>query len=59
ITTLLLAIPAEEYTLFGIYMPLAFLAAGNLVFLLYDLALTQSVVFYVRKIRGRIFSEFR
>ena len=59
VTTFLLAISAEEYTLFGIYMPLAFLAAGNLVFLLYDFALTQCVIFYVKRIRGRLFSEFR
>ena len=59
ITTLLLAVPAGEFSLFGVYVPLVFLAAGNLVFLLYDLALTSFVVLYVRKIRGKVFSVFK
>ena len=55
----LLAIPAEEFTLFGIYMPLAFLAFGNLFFLLYDFALTSFVVLYVRKIREKLFRPLK
>lgn len=59
ITTLLFAVPAEEYTLFGVYMPLVFLAAGNLVFFLYDIVLTRFVMLYVQKLRSRVFGAFR
>ena len=55
----LLAVPAEEFTLFGIYMPLAFLAFGNLFFLLYDFALTSFVMLYVRKIREKLLRSFK
>lgn len=59
IATLLLAIPSEEFTLFGVYMPLAFLAAGNVFFLLYDMALSSFVIFYVRKIRDKLGHGFK
>lgn len=59
IATKLMAVPAEEFTLFGIYMPLVFLAFGNLFFLLYDFALTTFVVFYVRKIREKLLHIFK
>ena len=52
-------VPAEEYTLFGVYMPLVFLAAGNLVFFLYDIVLTRFVMLYVQKLRSRVFGAFR
>ena len=55
----LLAVPAEEFTLFGIYMPLAFLAFGHLFFLLYDFALTSFVMLYVRKIRAQLLRSFK
>ena len=59
IATKLLAVPAEEFTLFGIYMPLVFLAFGNLFFLLYDFALTSFVMIYVRKIREKLLHIFK
>ena len=39
----LLSIPQDSFTLFGIYMPWAFLIAGNLVFILYDFCVTKLV----------------
>lgn len=59
IATKLLSIPAEEFKLFGVYVPLVFLALGNIFFLLYDLALTSFVVLYVRKIREKLLHSFK
>ena len=59
IATKLMAVPAEEFTFFGIYMPLVFLAFGNLFFLLYDFAITTFVMFYVRKIREKLMHIFK
>lgn len=58
IASFILQVSAEEYTIFGIYMPYAFLAAGNLFFLLYDRALTVFVALYVQRIRGKLFGKF-
>lgn len=54
-----LGIPAEEYTVFGVYVPYLFLLAGNIFFLLYDRALTLFVIFYVRKISPKLFKSKR
>lgn len=40
IAKFLLMIPSSSYTIFGIYMPGLILAVGNVVFILYDYALT-------------------
>lgn len=53
----LLSISPEEYTLFGIYMPLAFLAFGNVFFLLYDFAVTVFVGQYVVRLRSKLFGK--
>ena len=53
--TFLLSIPAEEYTLFGIYMPWLFLIIANGFFILYDFAVTGLVGYYVCNIRNKIF----
>ena len=50
----LLSVPAEEYTLFGVYLPWVFLIAGNLLFLLYDRALTVFTVFYRKRLHGKL-----
>ena len=55
--TFLLSISAEEYTLFGVYMPLAFLLAGNLFFVLYDFAITSMVGYYVCNLRNKVFRK--
>ena len=53
----LLSISPEEYTLFGVYMPLAFLAFGNIFFLIYDFAVTVFVGQYVVRLRNKFFGR--
>ena len=48
--TLLLAVPASEFTLFGVYVPYIFLLAGNVFFLLYDLSVNVFVRFYAQRL---------
>lgn len=55
--TFLLSIPAEEYTLFGIYMPWLFLVIGNIFFVLYDFAVTGLVGYYVCNLRNKLFRK--
>lgn len=45
-----LGVPAESYAVFGRPVPLLFLFAGNLVFLVYDYALSLLVVAYFRRV---------
>lgn len=40
IATFILMIPASAYTVFGLYIPWIILAVGNVVFIIYDYALT-------------------
>ena len=54
ITTFLLAIPADEYTLFGFYVPWVFLLIGNIFFALYDYAVTVFAAQYVCRLRDKI-----
>lgn len=54
----LLAIPAEEFEIFGVYLPWAFLAVGNVFFVLYDYAVTVLIMQYVRVLRGKLFKRF-
>ena len=56
-TTFVLGISAEEYTVFGMYVPYIFLILGNIIFLFYDKAITIMVVFYVKKISPKIFGN--
>lgn len=53
----LLSISPEEYTLFGVYIPLAFLAFGNVFFLIYDFAVTVFVGQYVVRLRSKFFGK--
>ena len=55
--TFLLSIPAEEYTLFGIYVPWVFLIIGNVFFVLYDFAITSLVGYYVCNLRNKLFRK--
>lgn len=57
ITTFLLAIPAEEYTIFGVYVPWVFLIIGNIFFVIYDYAVSVFVVQYVCRLRDKIFRK--
>ncbi|MBR1482228.1 MAG: hypothetical protein IJ598_04560 [Ruminococcus sp.] len=55
LATLVLGVPISEFSLFGVNMPLVFLLIGNVFFLFYDRALTIFAVFYVRKLRDKLF----
>lgn len=51
----ILAIPDEEFTILGFYVPWAFLAAGEFIFFLYDIAVTVLVQRYVISVRSKLF----
>ena len=55
VASILLAVPAEEFTLFDMYVPYVFLIAGNVFFLLYDRTVTVFVKYYVQKLRDVLF----
>lgn len=57
IATFLLAIPAEEYTLFGFYVPWVFLIIGNIFFALYDYAVSVFAVQYIYRLRDKIIKK--
>lgn len=50
----LLSVPQSSYTVFGVYLPWLFLAAGNLVFIVYDYALSLLAAAYCRKVHPRV-----
>ena len=50
-----LAVPDDEFTIGGFYIPWAFLLAGEVFFIIYDLAVTVIVVNYVNRVRGKLF----
>ena len=47
-----LGVPAESYAVFGRQVPLLFLLMGNLVFLVYDYAVSLLVVSYFRRVHA-------
>ncbi len=49
-----LQLPEESFTVFGIYLPWVFLILGNVVFLIYDIALSGLVATYVEKLHHRV-----
>ena len=53
IGTLVLNIPKESFTLFGVYLPWVFLIIGNFFFILYDLCVTRLVTIYLIKWHNR------
>lgn len=55
IAAFLLSIPAEEYTIFGFYVPWVFLIIGNIFFVIYDCAVSLIVAQYVCRFREKIF----
>lgn len=57
VANIILAIPAEEYTLFGVYVPFVFLIIGNIFFFFYDYAVTVFVNQYINKIRKKLFNK--
>jgi len=44
-----LSVPQDSFTLFGIYLPWAFLILGNIAFVLYDYAISTLVVTYYQR----------
>lgn len=57
VAMILLSISPDEYTIFGMYIPLAFLVVGNIFFMIYDFAVTVFVIQYVVKIRDKFFGK--
>ena len=52
--TYILSIPKESYVVFGVYLPWAFLIAGNVIFAVYDLCLTRIITIYVNILRKKL-----
>lgn len=58
IAILLLGVPAEEFILFGINLPILFLFAGILIFIMFDYAMSGVIVTYVNKFRKKLFGKW-
>lgn len=54
ISIFVLAVPKDSFTVMGIYLPWIFLLLGNLVFLIYDYALSLLVGQYVRQLHRTV-----
>lgn len=50
----LLSIPEDSFTLFGVYLPWVFLLLGNIVFLIYDYALSGLILMYIQKLHSSV-----
>ncbi|MFU0833299.1 MAG: DUF2232 domain-containing protein [Oscillospiraceae bacterium] len=50
-TVAILKIPIETFSVFGAFIPVLFLLAGNVMFFLYDYALSLLVISYCNKLR--------
>ena len=46
----LLNIPADSLSLFGVSLPWVFWIAGNVIFFIYDIAITGVVAFYIKQL---------
>ena len=46
-----LSVPKESFVVFGFYLPWAFLLAGNVIFIMYDVCLTRLITTYYVKWR--------
>ncbi|OCN02534.1 hypothetical protein A7X67_15250 [Clostridium sp. W14A] len=54
-----LSVPKESFSIFGYYLPWLFLLAGNVVFLIYDYAVSLLVITYFSRIHPMIKKLFR
>lgn len=54
LATLALSIPPDSFEIFGVNIPLLFLAIGNVIFILYDLCITRIVTIYLLKWHNRL-----
>jgi hypothetical protein len=50
----LLGVPQESFTVFGVYLPWLYLLLGNIVFIIYDYAVSLLIAEYCRKIHPRL-----
>lgn len=50
-----LAVPYEEFTVFGVYIPWVFLLISEIIFFAYDKCVTIMVMRYIVSIRNKIF----
>jgi len=51
---LLLSVPKDSFTLFGIYLPWVFLIAADVFFVIYDLCVTRLVTLYLLKWHNKL-----
>ncbi len=52
-------VPADAFTVAGVSLPWAFLAAGNVIFILYDIGLTRVITLYVAAFSPRLRRLFK
>ncbi len=53
-----LGVPSEEFVLFGINIPLIFLFAGIIVFIMFDYAMSGVITTYINKYRKKLFGKW-
>ncbi len=53
------ALPADSLELFGVNVPLLLLGLGNVVFLIYDVAVTNLIAMYQHTLRPKLMHIFR
>ncbi|MCQ4022530.1 hypothetical protein GMA13_05855 [Ruminococcus sp. zg-924] len=58
ISIYVLGIPRDSFTIFGVYLPWVFLVIGEVVFVVYDIALTRVISAYVRVWRKKLLKRF-
>ena len=58
IAILILGVPADEFVLFGVNLPLLFLLAGIVVFIIFDYAMSGVIATYVTKFRKKLFGKW-
>ncbi|NLJ31670.1 MAG: hypothetical protein GX424_08740 [Clostridiales bacterium] len=59
ISITVLSVPQESFYLFGVNLAVVFLAAGNLVFAVYDFGISSLVVAYYRRLHPSVSRLFR
>ena len=52
-------LPADSLELFGVNVPLILLGLGNVVFVIYDIAVTNLITMYQRILRPKLLHIFR
>lgn len=57
ITIYVLGVPKESFVIAGLYLPWVFLIAGDVIFILYDTALSGVITKYILKYRKYIFKK--